>query len=129
MDSLANQKPEHFARHNEANKRLMAKRKTPSDASRPSASRTVDVSSDLDMCNILLEKKLKLAATFCQTFIPLSKDINTCCTPKMMSNRKERARKRNPNKQNPVSCLHPNNKLQFSDVFRTLSRCSHSIAK
>lgn len=27
MDSLANQKPEHFARHNEANKRLIAKRK------------------------------------------------------------------------------------------------------
>lgn len=56
MDSLANQKPEHFARHNEANKRLMAKRKTPSDASHRSASRTVDVSSDLDTCNILLEK-------------------------------------------------------------------------
>lgn len=56
MDSLANQKPEHFARHNEANKRLMAKRKTPSDASRRSASRPVVVSSDVDTCNILLEK-------------------------------------------------------------------------
>lgn len=73
--------------------------------------------------------KVQTSSSFCQPFVPSSKDINTRWAPKMMSNRKEGARIRNPNKQNPVSCLHPNNKLQFLDIFGTLSRCSHSIAK